>query len=185
MDNGATVESGKYLFRSANVWWRCTQYLVISLVARCLDIIYVCIWRIFVFMSGIVTVWGVCGDVCFVAAVVKDSVFLSLGVLKYVCVRDVMDVVFSVDLYSTQHTLLDYICVATSIRELCESRDSEYTNFFDRNESRKLIDFLCTTLTNSYSLFCMYLSATCYSVIFLPTAFICICFNLSILCCTS
>ena len=30
-----------------------------------------------------------------------------------------------IDLYSTQHTLLDDICVATSIRELCESRDSE------------------------------------------------------------
>ena len=41
-----------------------------------------------------------------------------------------------IDLYSTQHTLLDDICVATSIKELCESRDSEYTNFFDRNESR-------------------------------------------------
>ena len=64
-----------------------------------------------------------------------------------------------INLYITQHTLLDYICVATSIRKLCESRDSEYTNFFDRNESRKLIDFLCTTYTNSYSLFCMYLSA--------------------------
>ena len=50
-----------------------------------------------------------------------------------------------IDLYSTQHTLIDYIWVATSIRELCESRDSEYTNIFDRNESRKLIHFLCTT----------------------------------------
>ena len=40
-----------------------------------------------------------------------------------------------IELYSTHHTLLDDICVATSIRELCESRDSEYTNFFDRNES--------------------------------------------------
>ena len=29
------------------------------------------------------------------------------------------------NLYSTQHTSIDYICVATSIRELCESRDSE------------------------------------------------------------
>ena len=28
-------------------------------------------------------------------AVVKDSGFLSIGVLKYVCVRGVMDVVFS------------------------------------------------------------------------------------------
>ena len=27
---------------------------------------------------------GVCGNVCCVAAVVKDSVFISLGVLKYV-----------------------------------------------------------------------------------------------------
>ena len=51
-----------------------------------------------------------------------------------------------IDLYSTQHTLLDDICVATSIRELCESRDSEYPNFFDPNESRKLINFLCTNI---------------------------------------
>ena len=50
-----------------------------------------------------------------------------------------------IDLYITQHTLIDDICVATSIRELYESRDSKYTNIFDRNESRKLIDFLCTT----------------------------------------
>ena len=39
---------------------------------------------------------GVCGNVCCVAAVVKNSGFLSLGVLKCVCVGDVMDVVFSV-----------------------------------------------------------------------------------------
>ena len=40
---------------------------------------------------------GVCGNVCCVVAVVKDSVF-SLGVLKYVVclVRDVMDAVFSI-----------------------------------------------------------------------------------------
>ena len=62
-----------------------------------------------------------------------------------------------IDLYSTQHTLLDDICVATSIRELCESRDSEYTNFFGRNESRKLIDFLCTTYTN-FIFFILYVS---------------------------
>ena len=34
---------------------------------------------------------GVCVNVCCVAAVVKDRVF-SFGVLKYVCVRDVMGV---------------------------------------------------------------------------------------------
>ena len=40
---------------------------------------------------------GVCGNVCCVAVIVKDSVF-SLGVLKYVvCLcKGVMDVVFSV-----------------------------------------------------------------------------------------
>ena len=69
--------------------------LLLPLVAICLETIDVCIWRMFVFMSVVVTV-GVCGTVCCVAAVGEDSVFLSLGVLKYVCVNDVMDVVFSV-----------------------------------------------------------------------------------------
>ena len=34
----------------------------------------------------------VCGNVCCVAAIVKDSVLFSLGVLKYVCVKGLMDV---------------------------------------------------------------------------------------------
>ena len=46
--------------------------LLLSLVARCLETIDVCIWRMFVFMSVIVIV---CGNVCCVADVVKDSVF--------------------------------------------------------------------------------------------------------------
>ena len=50
--------------------------LLLPLVARCLETIDVCIWRMFVCMSVIVTVWGVCGKVCCVAAVVKNSVFL-------------------------------------------------------------------------------------------------------------
>ena len=29
-----------------------------------------------------------------------------------------------IDLYSTHHTLIDDMCMATSIRVLCESRDS-------------------------------------------------------------
>ena len=39
-----------------------------------------------------------CGNVCCVAAVVKDSGFLALECwsIVYVCVRDVMDVLFSV-----------------------------------------------------------------------------------------
>ena len=36
---------------------------------------------------------GVCGNVCCVTGVVKE-VFFRLGVLKYVCVRGVMDGVF-------------------------------------------------------------------------------------------
>ena len=42
--------------------------LLLPLVARCLETIDVCIWRMFVFMSVVVTVWG----------------HFSLGVLKYV-----------------------------------------------------------------------------------------------------
>ena len=32
--------------------------LLLPLVARCLDTIDVCIWRMFVFMSVVVTMWG-------------------------------------------------------------------------------------------------------------------------------
>ena len=35
--------------------------LLLSLVARCLEPIYVCIWRMLVFMSVVVTVWGSVG----------------------------------------------------------------------------------------------------------------------------
>ena len=35
-----------------------SSILLLSLVARCLETIDVCIWRIFVFMSVVVTVWG-------------------------------------------------------------------------------------------------------------------------------
>ena len=69
--------------------------LLLPRVARCLETIDVCIWRMFDFMSVVVTV-RVCGNVCCVAAVVKNSVFFSIGVLKCVCVGGVMDVVFYV-----------------------------------------------------------------------------------------
>ena len=35
--------------------------VLLSLVARCLDTIDICIWRIFVFMSVVVIVWGSVG----------------------------------------------------------------------------------------------------------------------------
>ena len=48
--------------------------LLLPLVAICLETIDVCIWHMFVFMSVVVTVW-VSGNVCCVAAIVKNSVF--------------------------------------------------------------------------------------------------------------
>ena len=56
--------------------------LLLPLVARCIETIDICIWHMFVFMYVVVTVWGSMRS-C-VAAVVKDSVFFSFGVLKYV-----------------------------------------------------------------------------------------------------
>ena len=35
--------------------------LLLPLVARCLETIDVCVWRMFVFMSVVVTVWGSVG----------------------------------------------------------------------------------------------------------------------------
>ena len=39
----------------------CAVFLLLSLVVRCLEIIDVCIWRMFVFMSVVVTMWGYVG----------------------------------------------------------------------------------------------------------------------------
>ena len=61
LGKGATNEAGKYLFRAANVWCRCAQYLLLPLMARCLETIDVCIWRRCVFMSVVAIVWGSVG----------------------------------------------------------------------------------------------------------------------------
>ena len=47
--------------------------LLLPLVARCIETIDLCIWRMLVFMSVVVIVW-VCGNGCYVAAVVEGSV---------------------------------------------------------------------------------------------------------------
>ena len=39
------------------MWWMCAQYFVIASWARCLVTIDVCIWRMFICMSVVVTVW--------------------------------------------------------------------------------------------------------------------------------
>ena len=43
------------------MWWGARSVLLLPLVARCLDTIDVCIWRMFVFMSVVVTVLGSVG----------------------------------------------------------------------------------------------------------------------------
>ena len=47
--------------------------LSLPLVARCIETIDVCTWRWFIFVSVVVTVWGVYENVCCTAAIVEDS----------------------------------------------------------------------------------------------------------------
>ena len=65
LGRGSSSEAGKYLIGAANVWWRCAQYFVI----RCMYMAHACFY---ICCSDCV---GVCGNVCCIAAVVKDSVF--------------------------------------------------------------------------------------------------------------
>ena len=51
--------------------------LLLPLVARCIETIDVCIWRMFFYVCCNDCV-GVCENVCCVAAVVKDSVVFAL-----------------------------------------------------------------------------------------------------------
>ena len=37
-----------------------SSILLLPLVARCLETINMCIWHMFVFVSVVVTVWGLC-----------------------------------------------------------------------------------------------------------------------------
>ena len=55
---GATNEAGKYLVRVLMCGGGVRSILLFPLVARCLEAIDVCIWRMFVFISVVVTVWG-------------------------------------------------------------------------------------------------------------------------------
>ena len=56
----------------------CGGSVLLPVVVRCIETIDVCIWRMFVFMSVVVTVWGFVGNVCCVAAVVEKWCFLAL-----------------------------------------------------------------------------------------------------------
>ena len=69
---------GDYLFRADNVWWRCTCILLLPLVARCLETIDLCIWRMVVFMSVVVTGGG--GRSVGIFVVVVDLPLLRVAV---------------------------------------------------------------------------------------------------------
>ena len=62
LGKGATSEVGKYLSSELLMCGGGVHsILLLPLVARCLETIDVCIWRMFVFMSVVVTVWGSVG----------------------------------------------------------------------------------------------------------------------------
>ena len=62
------------------------RIMLLPLVARCLETIDVCIWRMFVFMSVVcvVTVWGSVGMFVVYRPLLK-IVFFSLGVFEVCC----------------------------------------------------------------------------------------------------
>ena len=60
--------------------------LLLPLVARCLETIDVCIWRHVCFYVCCSDCVGVCGNVCCVAAVVKDSGFFEPWSVEICCV---------------------------------------------------------------------------------------------------
>ena len=73
-------DAGICLFIDVNVWWRCTQYFVISSCARDHRCVYMEHVYFYVRCSDCVEV---CGDVCCVVGVAKDRVF-NLGMVMYV-----------------------------------------------------------------------------------------------------
>ena len=58
--------------------------LLLPIVARCLETIDGCIWRMFVFMSVVVIVWGSVGMFVVWRPLLKIVFVFILGVLKYV-----------------------------------------------------------------------------------------------------
>ena len=68
--------------------------LLLPLVAICLETIDVCIWRMFVLMAVVVTVWGM-WECLLCSGRFEHSVIKPWSML-YGCVRDVIDVAFSV-----------------------------------------------------------------------------------------
>ena len=61
LSKGVTSEAGSLSSELLMCGGGVRSILLLPLVARCLETIDVCIWRMFVFMSVVVTVWGSVG----------------------------------------------------------------------------------------------------------------------------
>ena len=72
-------EAGKYLFRAVMCGGGVRSILLLPLVARCIETIYLSIRRMYVFISVVLTV-----GMFVVYRPLLKTVFLSLGVLRYV-----------------------------------------------------------------------------------------------------
>ena len=58
--------------------------------------------------------------------------------------NDLSNIFNTIDSHFQNTTQLDDICLASTIRELCESRDSGIVQFVDRNKTFNMTDLLCT-----------------------------------------
>ena len=58
--------------------------------------------------------------------------------------RDLNRIYVKLDVHVHSITNYDDVCLADAIRELCEARDSELTQFVDENQISGMIDMLCT-----------------------------------------
>ena len=74
--------SSKLIMRGGGV----RSIFLLSRVARCLETIDVCIWHVFVFYVCCSDCVGLCGNICCVAAVVKNSVFFLPWSVEVCCV---------------------------------------------------------------------------------------------------
>ena len=58
--------------------------------------------------------------------------------------NDLSNIFNKIDNQIKNTTQLDDICLASTIRELCEARDSGFVQFVDLNQICNMIDMLCT-----------------------------------------
>ena len=57
---------------------------------------------------------------------------------------DLNNIYIKIEAHGHNITLLDDVCVAGTVRELCEARDSGLPQLVDSNQLSTMIDLLCT-----------------------------------------